>query len=268
MAVRRLALVTGASAGIGAAFARAYAARGYDLALTARRLDRLVALAGELATKHGVEVFTIAADLSKPGAADEIVTAIAARGRHVDVLVNNAGYGLPGTWASTSWPDQAAFLAVLLSAPLELSHKLVPGMVERGYGRVLNIASLAGFAPGGYGHTLYGAVKSAMIKFSQSLHVECEGKGVHVTAVCPGLTYSEFHDVNGARESLKGLPRFAWQTAEEVVEASISASEKNRTIIVTGAVNKTLAGLTKVLPDGVSLWLVKRQLAKLRGETR
>ncbi len=254
---RKLALVTGASAGIGAAFARLYASKGFDIALAARRLDRLELIAGEIATTGKVDAIPIAADLSKSGAVDDILGALSAKGRSVDVLVNNAGYGLPGTWLTTSWQDQAAALQVMLTAPLELSHKVLPGMAARKWGRIVNIASLAGLAPGSRGYTTYGAVKAALIKFSQSLHVELTGSGVHCTAIAPGFTYSEFHDVSGTRDKVSKAPKFLWQTAERVAEIGYRASERNRAVAVTGAPNKMLAALAKLTPDDLALYLAK-----------
>jgi short-subunit dehydrogenase len=246
---RRLALVTGASAGIGAAFARLYAREGFDLALTARRKDRLEALGADLAKAHGIEALTIPADLGETGAADAILSGIADKGRVVDVLVNNAGYGFPDMWVESSWTDQARMMQVMLTVPLELAHKVLPGMVERKWGRILNIASLAGFGPGRSGGTTYAAIKSALIKFSQSLNVEMEGKGVHCTAVCPGLTHSEFHLDERLKAQIEAAPDWAWQTSKEVAELGYAASEQNRAIIVTGAVNKIVAGLAKMMPD-------------------
>jgi uncharacterized protein len=261
---RKLALVTGASAGIGAAFARLYAREGYDLVLTARRLDRLEDASRTLTREHGVAVIPVAADLADAGAVDAILAAIADKGRVVDVLVNNAGYGLPGTWLTTSWEAQAAVLQVMLTAPLELSHKVLGGMAERKWGRILNIASLAGFAPGGRGHTTYGAIKSALIKFSQSLNLEMEGTGVHCTAVCPGFTYSEFHDVNGQRERVSQAPKYLWQTADEVAETGYQACERNHAIVVTGAANKLIAGLAKVTPDALAVKLMGGRAGRYR----
>ncbi len=254
---RRLALITGASAGIGAAFAKLYAREGYDLALTARRLDRLDALATDIAARHGIETITIGADLADAGAADAILAAIAARGRAVDVLVNNAGYGLPGDWLESSWADQARTIQVMLTAPLELSHKVLPGMAERRWGRILNIASLAGFGPGNPGAATYAAVKAALIKFSQALNVEMAGTGVHCTAVCPGLTRSEFHADGRLRAQVAAAPEWAWQNADEVAEAGYAAAEHNRAIVVTGALNKIVAGLAKVMPDPLAVEIVK-----------
>lgn len=245
---RRLALVTGASAGIGAAFARALGARGHDLALTARRGDRLEALAAELRLRHGIDVMTLTADLADRAAPEALTQALAAQGREVDILVNNAGYGLPGGFGANGWAEQAAVLQVMATAPTELAHRLAPGMQRRGYGRIINVASVAGMTPGGVG--LYGPVKRYLIGFSQSLHMECAAAGVHVTALCPGLTWSEFHDVNGMREPLdRATPRWLWMTAEAVVEAGLAAVERNEPLCVPGMVNKVIAGLARHLPD-------------------
>jgi short-subunit dehydrogenase len=262
---RRLALITGASAGIGAAFARIYASHGYDVALTARRADRLEKLAGEISLGSGVETLTITADLSQPGAVDAILAEIAANGREVDAVVNNAGYGHPGTYAATTWADQQAFLQVLLMSVCEMSHKVLPGMVERRFGRIVNVASLAGLVPGSIGHTLYGATKGFMVKFSQSLHLENLQTGVHVSALCPGFTYSEFHDVNDTRDKLtQSTPSWLWMGADEVAAAGYEAAEANRPVCVTGAPNKAIAAFAKVVPDDWALALMAGQSSRFR----
>jgi short-subunit dehydrogenase len=262
---RRLALVTGASAGIGAAFARIFASHGYDLALTARRAERLEMLAEEIRLRSGVETLVIPADLAEPGAPDQILEVLAANGRAVDALVNNAGYGLPGAYAATRWEDQARFIQVMVTAPCELAHKVLPGMLERRFGRIVNVASLAGLAPAPAGHTLYAASKAFLIKFSQSLHLEAEPAGVHVTALCPGFTYSEFHDVNGTRsQTTASTPPWLWLGADEVAAAGYEAVEANRAISVPGAPNKALAALSKLIPDDWGLALVASQGARFR----
>ena len=261
---RRLCLITGASAGIGAAFAQVYAAHGWDLALTARRTDRLEALAIALRQAHGIEVLIAPADLSRPGAADALLAAIAAEGRAVDALVNNAGYGLPGAYAATRWSDQQALLQVLLMSVCELTHKVLPGMVERGFGRIINVASLAGLVPGMPGHTLYGPTKAFLIKVSQSLHAETLGSGVQVSALCPGFTRSEFHDVSGTRDQADRLPAWMWQDADAVAAAGYAAVEANRVVLVTGAPNRLIAALCKVLPDDWILRSVERRARAFR----
>lgn len=264
---RRVCLITGASAGIGAEFARQYAAFGWDLALTARRTERLEALAQELESAHGISAITIAEDLAKPEAVDAILAALEAKGRHVDALVNNAGYGLPGTFFNTSWEEQADFIRVLYTAPVELAHKVLPGMAERGYGRIINVASLAGYAAGSAGHTLYGSVKAAMIKFTESLNAECAATGqtdIHCTALCPGFTWSEFHDVNGTREDTNKMPKWMWMEAAPVVKAGIDAVNRGQPVVVPGSANKALATLTRILPESLGRAMVSAQSKRYR----
>jgi len=259
---RRLALITGASSGIGAAFARLYASHGYDLAVTARRADRLARLADEVRLRHGVEILIVPADLADPGAADAILGEIAAHGRVVDALINNAGYGTPGAYAASAWVDQRAFLQVLLLAVCELTHKVLPGMAERRFGRIVNVASLAGLIPGGAGSALYGATKAFLVSFSQSLHLEARAAGVHVSALCPGFTYSEFHDVNQTREVIgERAPPWMWLGADEVAAAGYEAVEANRPICVPGAPNKAIAAVAKLLPDEWGMALMARRSA-------
>lgn len=240
--MKRLVLVTGASAGIGTALARAYAKRGFDVALTARRAGRLETLAQELRRAWKVEAIVAPADLAKL----ETPAALLARiGRPVDVLVNNAGYGFEGGFADGPWQKQADFLQVMLNAPTELAHRVLPGMRERGYGRILNVASLSGLIPPGRG--LYGPIKAYLVRFSVALRGELKGTGVHVTALCPGLTYSEFHDVAGSRQSFSRIPGLFWKQAEPVAEAGVKACEKNQAIIVTGAPNKIIRQVARLL---------------------
>ena len=245
--------------------ARIYASHGYDLALTARRGDRLHSLADELRLRASAESLVITADLADPAAVGTILDTIETNGRVVDALVNNAGYGLPGAYASTRWEDQAAFLSVLLGAPCELAHKVLPGMLERRFGRIVNVASLAGLVPGGPGQTLYGPAKAFMVRFSQALHLETQGTGVHVSALCPGFTYSEFHDVVGTRAQVsEQTPTWMWLGADEVAAAGYEATEANRPICVTGAPNKAIAALAKLIPDEWGMALMASQVGRYR----
>ena len=262
---RRLALVTGASAGIGAAFARIYASHGYDVALTARRADRLEALAGEIRLRFGVEALTLSADLAETGATDAILADLAGHGRVIDALINNAGYGLPGAYGESDWSAQRDMLQVMLVAPCEMIHKLLPGMIERKFGRIVNVASLAGLVPGSSGHTQYAATKSFLIKFSQSLHLENLATGVHVSALCPGFTFSEFHDVNATRAQVsQSTPDWLWLGADEVAAAGYEAAEANRPVCVTGVPNKAIAAVAKLLPDDWALALMASQGSRFR----
>ena len=255
---RRLCLVTGGSAGIGAAFARVYAAHGYDLALTARRADRLDALAQALRDDFGVEAITLPADLALPETPARLVAALAAQGRVVDALVNNAGYGLRGAHATTPWADHQAFLQVLVAAPAALAHAVLPGMVERRFGRIVNVASLLGLMPALPGQGLYSASKAFVVKFSEGLHMETLGTGVHVTALCPGLTRSEFHAAAGMTEVIAMAPPFVWMDAAPVAQAGYAAVEANRAICVPGVPNKAMAALFRILPERLGMNLVAR----------
>lgn len=262
---RRLALVTGASAGIGATFARLLASRGYDVALTARRADRLDDLAQEIRSRHGVAALTIAADLADPTAPAAIVDGLVAQGRHVDCLINNAGYGLPGTYAEADWAAHQAFIQVMMTAPCELARRVLGGMRERRFGRIVNVASVAGLVPPAAGHTLYGASKAFLVRFSQSLHLEVAGDGVHVSALCPGFTYTEFHDANGTRERAStSTPKWIWMSAEDVVEAGWRAVEANRPVCVPGATYKIVTGLARLIPENLALSLMAGQGGRVR----
>ena len=261
---RPLSLITGASAGIGAAFARALAARGHDLALTARRTERLEALATELRRQHACEVTVLTADLADPAAPGALCDELAKRGLAVDWLVNNAGYGVPGTFVANDWRTHADSLQVLLTAPTELAWRLLPGMRQRGHGQIINVASLAGHVPGTAGHTLYAATKSYLIRLSQSLALENRDRDVHVCALCPGFTRSEFHDVTGTRALMNKLPGFMWQTAEEVVREGIDAVERGEAVLVTGRVNRFIKGTFKLMPDRLALRLSARQARRYR----
>ena len=262
---RKLALITGASAGIGVALAHVYARHGYDLALTARRRDRLEALGEEIQRRHGVETVSLCADLADPSAPAAMVGELDARGLAVDALVNNAGYGLPARYQDLPWPDQATFLQVMISAPCELAHALAPRMAARGFGRILNVASLAGLAPGAVGSTLYAASKAFLVRFSESLHLELREQGVHVTALCPGFTYSEFHDVTGSRAQVtRAVPPWAWMGADAVASAGYAAVEANRALCVPGVVNKAAALLARLVPENLALAIMGRHGAEIR----
>jgi short-subunit dehydrogenase len=261
-ALTGFALVTGASSGIGAAIAREYARRDVPLVLTARRTERLRALADELRTQ--VEVVTLAADLADPGAPAMLHAEIASRGLHVAHLVNNAGYGVPGRYLSADWKTHADFLQVMIVAVCELTYRFLPAMEAAGHGRIINVASLAGLAPASAGHTLYGAAKSFLIRFTESLALEVTERGVNVCALCPGFTYTEFHDVNGMRERVSKLPKLLWLDAATVARLGLDAVERGQTRCVTGRANQVIAGISKYLPDGLARALVASRSKEFR----
>ncbi len=263
----KLALITGASSGIGEATSRVYASEGYDVFLVARREEKLSSLCQEISQAHDITAHYFCADLSKTNAATGIVEDLDRQELSVDILINNAGFGLEPEFTNTTWQEQADFLQLMLNAPSELAHALLPQMKKRGSGSIINIASMAGFAPGSRGHTLYAASKSALIKFSQSLDQENQKYGLNIVALCPGLTYSEFHDVNGQRESLKTLPKLLWQTSEDVAEAIYKARNSKSAIYIPGTVNKTLYLLNKLLPESLSSYILKRRHRELNTAT-
>ena len=265
---RPTSLITGASAGIGMAFARALAARGHDLILTARRADRLETLAAELRAAHGCSAAVQPLDLAAPGAAGKLVDEIVARGLTVDWLINNAGYGVPGTFDGNDWKTHEDFIRIMIEAPTELAWRLLPAMRERGYGRIINVASLAGHMPAPAGHTLYAASKAYLIKFSQALALENGDRDVHVCALCPGFTRSEFHDVTGTRETMDRMPSYMWQTAEAVAAEGIAAVEAGDPVRVTGRVNRAIKAFAKLIPDRLGLWIMARQAHRFRDTRR
>lgn len=261
---RPLSLITGASSGIGAEFARQLAALGHDLVLTARRTDRLETLAGELRGRHGIQVTVLTHDLADPATPQTLCDALEQRGLQVDWLINNAGYGVPGTFEANDWTTHADSLQVLLTAPTELAWRLLPGMRQRGYGRIINVASLAGHVPGPAGHTLYAASKAYLIKFSQSLALENRAAGVHVCALCPGFTWSEFHDVTRTRDKMNKLPAFMWLSAEEVVRQGIAAVEHGDAVYIPGRVNRAIKALVQLMPDRLALRLSAQESKRYR----
>ena len=261
---RRTALITGASAGIGQALAEVFAGHGFDLVLTARRGDRLEALGADLAGRHGCRVHTIAADLGDPSAPRRIFDGVQRAGITVDALVNNAGYGLPGRFVDTTWDQQREFLQVMVTAVAELAHRFMPGMVERHYGRIINVASVAGLVPGSAGHTLYGASKALLIRFSESLALEGLPYGVHVTALCPGFTYSEFHDVNGMRPQVSQLPTWMFMDARTVARQGYDAVMRGQVVYVNGRVNRAIVQLVRYLPRWLLNGVLRRTARKFR----
>jgi len=256
------ALVTGASSGIGIAIAREYARRGVPLVLTARRAERLQALAAELRAQ--VEVHVIPADLADPAAPRALADAIAARGLPVRILVNNAGYGVPGRYLKNDWSTHAAFLQVMVGAVSELTWRLLPAIRDSGDGRILNVASFAALVPSADGQTLYAPAKAFMVRFSESLALENADAGVHATALCPGFTHSEFHDVTGTRAMMSKLPEWMWLDADDVARAGIDGVERGEVVVVPGAVYKLLRFATKHLPDRFILRRMAKNSSRIR----
>ena len=260
------ALVTGASAGIGAEFCRQLAGRGYSLVLVARREERLQQLADELQQRHAIDCRVLPLDLAQPDAARTIESALRNASIEVEFLVNNAGYGVPGTFLEPDWQTHADSLNVMLHSVVELTWRVLPFMVRQSRGYVVNVASLAGLVPGSARHTLYGATKSFLIKFTESLAAENRDTGVSVSALCPGFTYSEFHDVTGTREIVGRMPAWMWMQAPEVVRYGIESVTRDppRCIAVPGRANRFIAMLSRMLPQGLARRLVQRESRRWR----
>ncbi|MFC6878774.1 MULTISPECIES: SDR family NAD(P)-dependent oxidoreductase [Actinomadura] len=231
----RTALVTGASSGIGESFARLLAGRGTDLVIVARRADLLDGLARELVERYRVAVEVIAADLTDPGARAEVERRL--RAEPVELLVNNAGYGAFGAFAEIPLDDQLTEIELNVTAVVRLTHAVLPGMIERGRGGVLNVASMSGFAPSP-GSATYGATKAYVASFSESLHAEVAAKGVHVTALCPGFTRTE----DEAQSNL------LWLRRENVARAGLDAVSAGRALCVPGAQYKAALPALKLVP--------------------
>jgi short-subunit dehydrogenase len=241
----RRALVTGASAGIGEAFARALARRGYDLVLVARRRGRLESLAKELAERHGVIASVVPADLAEEAELERLAAAVAAD--PPDLLVNNAGFGTLGRFAELELERELEEIRLNVVALVRLTRAALPGMLARGRGGVVNVSSLAGESPGPFTAT-YSATKAYVTRFSEALHEEVRGSGVTVQALLPGFTKTEFQEVAGVDRA--SVPGFAWLSAEQVAEASLAALERGDAICIPGAGYRVLGALTAVAPRG------------------
>jgi len=256
------ALVTGASSGIGAAYARALKARGERLILVARREERLERLAEELGGEEWAVPLPV--DLSDDDAATRLRDEVAARGLAVDLLVNNAGLGHTAPFGEQSPAVVRAMLHVNVRALVELTHALLPGMQERGRGRIVNVASNAAFQAVPF-LTVYAATKAFVLSFTEGLAEELRGSGIQVQALCPGLTRTEFLDVAGTHDGLR-VTRTPMLTAEDVVEASLDALDRGKLRVITGLTNRLAVFAQRFVPGFVPR-RVAAELYRPRAET-
>jgi uncharacterized protein len=242
-------VITGASSGIGEAIARRLAAEEKQaLLLVARRAEKLSALAQELQQAHGVRVEVLALDLEKPGAAQVLVNEVAARGLAIDTLVNNAGFGINDRFADMPLDRIQGMLQLNIVALTELCHAVLPGMHARQQGRIMNIASVAGFQACPR-FAVYAATKSFVLNFTEALAVEERKNGILVTAVCPGATNTAFHDVAGNHGTFVAK---LMDSAETVANSAINALNAGKPVIVTGLLNKPLPFLLRLFPRGIA----------------
>jgi len=241
---RRRAVVTGASTGLGAVFATALARQQYDLTIVARSRERLEALAGRLQQSYGAVVEVVVADLTQPTVLRTVEEHVA--GDHaLELLINNAGFGTTGPFARLDPDQEEAEIRLNVLALVRLTRAVLPGMIARGHGAIINVSSLAAFAPGPYDAT-YGATKAFVNSFTEALHEELCGTGVHVQTLCPGFTHTEFQQRAGV--DVAKIPAFAWMTPEAVVDASLSTLQRRQVVCVPGLVNRLLALLMGAAP--------------------
>jgi len=238
------ALITGASSGLGSEFAHQLAARGADLVVVARDRTALDALAAEISGRRGVRVEVLVADLLD----EEALAAVEARlAEGVDVLVNNAGFGLDLAFEKNPVDDEVRHLRLHVEAALRLSRAALPTMLERGRGRIVNVASVAGFVPRG----TYGAAKGWLISFSRWANVVYGPRGVTVTAVCPGFVHTNFHERLGLPPGQEGVAPGLWLDAETVVREGLRDAARGRAVSVPSWRYKTLVAVSRLLPDRI-----------------
>jgi len=259
--IHSFTLITGASSGIGRELARVFAAHGHSLILTARDEARLHALAEELASRHGVQTLVIPADLARPESPPALFDELQRRGATVDILVNNAGFSTFGLFHATDTQAILDLLQVNMTALTHLARLFLPGMVQRGRGRLLNVASTAAFEPGPY-TAIYYASKAYVLSLSEALASELEGTGVTVTALCPGVTRTEFHQ----RAGIRNIPvqRLAVMEVEPVAQAGYEGLMRGKRVVVPGAFNQLVPLANRLLPRRWMAEIVK-SLQRRRG---
>ena len=253
------ALVTGASSGIGAAIGRELAARGHALILVARREERLQSLATELIDEHGISAAVIACDLADPAARARMVDEVSTGGRDVEVLVNNAGFGSRGKFASNDPDRMVGMVRLNIEAVVDLTARFLPGMVERGRGSVINISSTSAFQPLP-GAAVYAAGKSFVLSFSEAIRTELRGTGIGVTAVCPGPVKTEFTDAAGMSGVEDSTPDAIWMTADEIGVAAVEGADSDKRVVVPGALNRAGSLLGQHTPRFIGLPIFERDL--------
>jgi short-subunit dehydrogenase len=250
-------LITGASSGIGTAFAHRFAREGGHLILSARRRDRLEQIADTLRRDYGILVHVFVADLSLADAPAQLHAEIASANLHVDVLINNAGFGHQGHFLDADRQFLVDMVQVNVTALTALTHLFVPGMLERGFGGVVNVASMAGFTAIPY-FSAYAATKAYVISFSSGIWKEYRNRGVHVVALCPGPVDTGFFEVSGYNP--KGMVGRQMQTSEEVVETALRALIRNIPVVPTSFSLKIMAVLQKFVPRKLALTLMAGQM--------
>src|SRR5271157_78573 len=263
------AIVTGASSGIGADIARELARRGHGLTLVARREDRLKALAGELASAHGVRTEVLAADLTDADSRADLPVQLDERGLTPDILVNNAGFTTMGPVQRAHRASELALVRTNVEAVVDLCTLFVPGMATRHRGAVLNTASTAAFQPLP-GQAAYGASKAFVLSYSRALGAELRGSGVTVTALCPGPVETGFAEVAGMTDEEAGeaLPKIMWVPAVDVAKAAVDGLAAGRSVVIPGQANRAAAALAYLAPKSLLLPLMAQRHPALQPDTQ
>lgn len=255
----KTALVTGASSGIGAAFAKELASRQTSLVLVARSQDKLEQLAKQLQQEHQIQVEVIVQDLSLPGAASSLYHQITQKGLEIYTLINNAGFGDYGKFSEKQLSRQVEMIQLNITALVELTYLLLSPMQSRGYGNIINVASIAAFQPLPY-LSVYAATKAFVLSFTEALWAENKNTGVHILALCPGPTESQFFQVAEFPASFNRQNKGNYTSATEVVKSALKALEKHQSTVVTGGFsNQIIVNLSRFLPREVLLNAVEQQ---------
>ena len=244
----KTALVTGASAGIGLAFAEVLASEGYNLVLCARRKQRLEDLGKRLEKEFSIKSYIIETDLCKADAPDQIFKELKENNISIDFLVNNAGFSLKKKFSQNSWRETEDFLTLMMTSITKLCHLALPYMKEQNHGRIINVGSVAAYVPEDSG-SLYTAAKSFVLSFSKSLSKEFSHTDINVLALCPGFTYTEFHDVLGNRNKVEKFPKIMWMDAKRVAKEGYMAVINDKRVHINGFANKVICALCAVLPE-------------------
>lgn len=252
----KTALITGASSGIGEAFARALAARGMHLVLVARSSDNLERMAGELRQAYEVTVEPLSLDLTEPGSVERLVGMLSAKHHTVDLLINNAGVGFHGQFASLTPAQDQREIVLNVNALVALTHALLPDMLSRSSGAVINVASTLAFQPTPY-MAVYGATKAFVLSFTVALAEESRERGIRVLALCPGPTGTAFYVSSGGDEV---FARMRKRAPEQVVSSGLRALERGHTVVIDGVSNRFLFGLTGALPPSAGARILGRAL--------
>jgi short-subunit dehydrogenase len=252
------ALITGASAGLGAEFARQLASKGKDLILVARRTEPMQVLAEALADEFNVVVDVIQSDLSDAGATTALFSEVSGRGLTVDYLINNAGSVGPDLLDDRDWPAQQRYIELMMTSVAGMCHHFIPPMRERGFGRVLNVASVAGHISLA-GDTSYGPTKAYLIALSKGLAATVRDHGVHVLALCPGFTHTDFHQSDELTRMKNTTPAFIWYDADVVVREGLVALEKGKAVYISGRLYRYLIPLLRSRFGG---WITVRMGVK------